>query len=211
MDKELTEITPSNLGDVEVNTAKHASAEEAKAAAAAEKEAKQNYYIDPLEQDAAMEKRRQELEEQKRKDTSNDTDDAIAIKEEAPIEESIRPDMNVNGFFSAGQTATKQGIMNRSASKGTVTFCMLFGIINAIYSAFYIILLVSSAFDTNWFTGWIYAIVFVLTLIVLINSLRSMKSQKDDIKRKAMIGIFGSIISIVPLFAWIIHWILTTF
>ena len=63
MDKELTEITPSNLGDVEVNTAKHASAEEAKAAAAAEKEAKQNYYIDPLEQDAAMEKRRQELEE----------------------------------------------------------------------------------------------------------------------------------------------------
>lgn len=208
MDKELTEITPSNLGDVEVNTAKHASTEEAKAAAAAEKEAKQNYYIDPLEQDAAMEKRRQELEEQKKKTTSFNTDDTAAAEEEASSDDNIRPDMNVNGFFSAGQTATKQGIMNRSASKGTVTFCMLFGIINAIYSAFYIILLVSSAL--NWFTGWIYAVVFVLTLIVLVNSLRSMKSQKDDIKRKAMIGIFGSIISIIPLFAWIINWILTT-
>jgi hypothetical protein len=54
MDKELTEITPTNLGDVEVNTAKKASAEEVKAAAEAEKEEKQNYYIDPLEQDAVM-------------------------------------------------------------------------------------------------------------------------------------------------------------
>lgn len=209
MDKELTEITPSDLGDVEVNTAKHASAEEAKAAAAAEKEAKQNYYIDPLEQDAAMEKRRQELEEQKKKTTSFDSNETAPAEEEAPVDESIRPDMNVNGFFSAGQTAAKQGIFNRTASKGTVTFCMVFGVINAIYSAFYIIMLVSSAFDIHWFTGWIYAIVFILTLIVLVNSLRSLKSQKDDIKRKAMIGIFGSIISFIPLFAWIIHWIIT--
>lgn len=207
MDKELTEITPSNLGDVEVNTTKRASAEEVKAAAEAEKEEKQNYYIDPLEQDAVMEKRRQELEELKHR-TGQDSSEPS--KEETPeLDDTIRPDMNVNGFFSAGQTATKTGIMNHTATKGTLAFCMVFGIINAIYSAFYTVMLVSSAFDLHWFTGWVYAIVFILTIIVLFNSLRSMKSQKDDIKRKALIGVFGSIISFVPLIAWIIHWITT--
>lgn len=207
MDKELTEITPSNLGDVEVNTAKRASAEEVKAAAEAEKEEKQNYYVDPLEQDAVMEKRRQELEELKHR-TNQDNEEPV--EEENPeVEEAIRPDMNVNGFFSAGQTATKAGIMNRTATKGTLAFCMVFGIINAIYSAFYTVMLVSSVFDLHWFTAWVYAIVFVLTIIVLFNSLRSMKSQKDDIKRKALIGVFGSIISFVPLIAWIVHWITT--
>ena len=207
MDKELTEITPSNLGDIEVNTTKRASAEEVKAAAEAEKEEKQNYYIDPLEQDAVMEKRRQELEELKHR-TNQDNEEPV--EEEKPeVEETIRPDMNVNGFFSAGQTATKAGIMNRTATKGTLTFCMVFGVINAIYSAFYTVMLVSSAFDLHWFTAWVYAIVFVLTIIVLFNSLRSMKSQKDDIKRKALIGVFGSIISFAPLIAWVIHWITT--
>lgn len=207
MDKELTEITPSNLGDIEVNTTKRASAEEVKAAAEAEKEEKQNYYVDPLEQDAVMEKRRQELEELKHR-TNQDNEESV--EEEKPeVEETIRPDMNVNGFFSAGQTATKAGIMNRTATKGTLAFCMIFGVINAIYSAFYTVMLVSSAFDLHWFTAWVYAIVFILTIIVLFNSLRSMKSQKDDIKRKALIGVFGSIISFVPLVAWIIHWITT--
>ena len=207
MDKELTEITPSNLGDVEVNTAKRASAEEVKAAAEAEKEEKQNYYVDPLEQDAVMEKRRQELEELKHR-TNQDSEEPVE-EDKSEVEDAIRPDMNVNGFFSAGQTATKAGIMNRTATKGTLAFCMVFGIINAIYSAFYTVMLVSSVFDLHWFTAWVYAIVFVLTIIVLFNSLRSMKSQKDDIKRKALIGVFGSIISFVPLIAWIIHWITT--
>lgn len=207
MDKELTEITPPDLGDIEVNTAKRASAEEVKAAAEAEKEEKQNYYIDPLEQDAVMEKRRQELEELKHR-TGQDSSEPV--EEVTPeIDDTIRPDMNVNGFFSAGQTATKVSIMNRTATKGTLAFCMVFGIINAIYSAFYTVMLVSSAFDLHWFTGWVYAIVFILTIIVLFNSLRSMKSQKDDIKRKALIGVFGSIISFVPLIVWIIHWIIT--
>lgn len=207
MDKELTEITPSNLGDVEVNTAKRASAEEVKAAAEAEKEEKQNYYVDPLEQDAVMEKRRQELEELKHR-TNQDSEEPVE-EDKSEVEDAIRPDMNVNGFFSAGQTATKAGIMNRTATKGTLAFCMVFGIINAIYSAFYTVMLVSSVFDLHWFTAWVYAIVFVLTIIVLFNSLRSMKSQKDDIKRKALIGVFGSIISFVPLIAWIVHWITT--
>lgn len=207
MDKELTEITPSNLGDVEVNTAKRASAEEVKAAAEAEKEEKQNYYVDPLEQDAVMEKRRQELEELKHR-TNQDSEEPVE-ENKSEVEDAIRPDMNVNGFFSAGQTATKAGIMNRTATKGTLAFCMVFGIINAIYSAFYTVMLVSSVFDLHWFTAWVYAIVFVLTIIVLFNSLRSMKSQKDDIKRKALIGVFGSIISFVPLIAWIVHWITT--
>jgi cation transport ATPase len=208
MDKELTEITPSNLGDVEVNTAKRASAEEVKAAAEAEKEEKQNYYVDPLEQDAVMEKRRQELEELRHR-TNQDNNEPVKEEETPEIDDTIRPDMNVNGFFSAGQTATKAGIMNRTATKGTLAFCMVFGVINAIYSAFYTVMLVSSAFDLYWLTAWVYAIVFILTIIVLFNSLRSMKSQKDDIKRKALIGVFGSIISFVPLIAWIIHWIIT--
>lgn len=206
MDKELTEITPTNLDGTEVSTIKRASDEDAKVAAAAEKEEKENYYVDPLEQDAIMKEKLEKIQAEKARQQKENygDDDNINIE----VDESIRPDMNVTGYFSSGNTAAKQNFMNRPASVGSLNLIMILGIIGAIYSAFYFIVLLTDNFSSpNWFMGWLYAIVVIASIFSIITGIRSLKLQKDNLKRKALIGIIGSCISFLPLLAWIVHWI----
>ena len=206
MDKELTEITPTNLDGTEVNTVKKATEEEAKAAAVAEKEEKENYYVDPLEQEALMKEKLEKIEAEKEQRRKENLEEEEASMPE--IDASIRPDMNVSGYFSTGNTAVKQSVLHRPASKGFLNFCMIFGVIDAIYSAFYFIALISDNFaSANWFMGWLYAIVVIISVIIIFNSVRSLKVQKNSLKQKAMIGIVGSAIAGLPLIAWLFHWI----
>jgi hypothetical protein len=204
MDKELDGIKPETLENTVVNTVHIASKEEAAAAMNEEKEKKEDYYVDPLEQEKLMKEKLQRMEEERKK---NQTEDATSTDDEM----TVRPDMNVSGYFSAGNTAKKAGFMSQNATIGTLNFCLIFGIIDAIYSAFYLLALITQRFDVNWFLGWLYAVVVVLSVIITVNGIRSLNIQKDNLKRKAMIGIVGSAISIIPLIAWIIHWFVATF
>ena len=217
MNKELTDIAPTNLDGSEaepVVTIKTApSAEEAEAAAAAEKEKNQEYYVDPLEQDSLMKEKLEKIEfekERKKKETYGE-DEEEKEEEKPAIDPSIRPDMNVTGYFSAGNTAKKQSFVMQPASKHALTFGVIFGVIDAIYSAFFTIILISSNFDIKWYFGWAYALVVIFSIIIVINGIRSLKAQKDTIKQKALVGIVGSAISIVPLIAIFINWIINLF
>lgn len=202
MDKELDNIEPMNLDGTPAEAVHTAKKEDVAAAVAEEKEKKEDYYVDPLEQDALMKEKLKKIEQEKSEKTEDNEEEYVP---------DFKPDMNVSGFFSTGTTAKKAGIMSQTASVGALSFCFIFGIINAIYSAFYLVLLIAERFDVNWFLGWLYAVVVVISIIVVLNSIRSLNVQKENLKRKAVIGIFGSSIAMIPLIAWIIHWITATF
>lgn len=210
MDKELTEITPKNLdgsdAEMVVNTVQKASEEEVKKAAAEEKERKENYYVDPLEQDALMKEKLDKIEAEKAEKKAEEEEKE---KAETPVDDTLRPDMNVSGYFSTGATANKTSFLKRPASANTLVVCFIFGILDAIYSGFYTVTLISTSFDANWFMGWIYAVVAILSIIITINCARSLKAQKESMKRNALVGLVGSGISAIPLIAWLIHWIVT--
>jgi hypothetical protein len=200
MDKELDELTPMNLDGTPAETVHTPSKEVAEAAKAEEKEKKEDYYVDPLEQDALMKEKLKKIEEEK----------PVKNEEDEP-EYDFKPDMNVSGYFSAGTTAKKAGFMSQTASVGALSFSFIGGITCATYSAFYLVLLISERFDVNWFLGWLYAVIAFVSIIILVNGIRSLKVQKENLKRKAMVGIVCSCISMIPLLAWIIHWIVATF
>ena len=204
MDKETPEIVPKNLDGSEmvVNTVQKASADDVKKAAEEEKERKQNYYVDPLEQDALMKEKLEKIEAEKAEKESDDEEE-----HEVTVDETIRPDMNVSGYFSTGKTATKAGIMQRSASADTLTVCVVLSVISAIYSALYAALLISTEFNTNWFLGWIFAVAVIASIFVTFNSVRSLKVKNNSLKQKALIGIVGAGITAIPLIAWLIHWL----
>ena len=201
----MPEIVPKNLDGSEmvVNTVPKANAEDVKKAAEEEKERKQNYYVDPLEQEALMKEKLDKIEAEKAEKKANEDSE----EHETTIDETIRPDMNVSGYFSTGKTATKTGIMQRSASADTLTVCMVLGVISAIYSALYAALLISAEFNVNWFLGWIFAVVVIASIFVIFNSVRSLKVKNNSMKQKALIGIVGAGITVIPLIAWIIHWL----
>ena len=203
MDKESPEITPKNLdgSDIVVETVKRASDEDIKKAAEEEKAKKQDYYVDPLEQEALMKEKLDKIEAEKAEKKAEEEDE----KTETVVDTTLRPDMNVSGYFSTGVTANKTGIMQRPASTGALTLSAIIGIIGAIYSAFYTVTLISTSFNANWFMGWIFAVIVIVSIFVLFNCARSLKAQKDSIKRKALLGIVGSCITAIPLIAWIIH------
>ena len=158
------------------------------------------YYVDPLEQEAKMKEKLEKIDEPK----------TAEIPEDEQLS-NIHPDMNITGFFSTGNTAKKTGFMHRSASPFMIKFGFVFGIISAIYSALYLFILISQRFYTNWFLSWLYAVVAIFALVILINSLRSLKVKNDNLKRNVLVGIFCAIISFAPLIAWVIHWFLTVF
>jgi len=202
MDKELTEINPANLdGGTAVNTINRASVEAAQKAAAEEKEKKQDFYVDPLEQDKIMQEKLAKIEEEKAAEKSEEDDEIN--------ESTIHPDMSVTGYFSTGNTATKPSIMNRTASTSTLTFCFLFGIINGAFSLLYMALLISTGFSVHWFLSWAYAAIVVLSIVIMVNSIRSLNTQKANLKRNAMVGIVGASISFLPIITWIIHWLMS--
>jgi len=199
----MPEITPRNLDGSEaaVNTVQNISSEAVKKAAEEEKEKRQNYYIDPLEQDAKMKEKLDKIEAEKA-ENSEESSDSIN-------DEIIRPDMNVSGFFSNGSTAGKTNILGQSASSATLAFCSFFGVLDAIFSAFYFIILITTGFNANWFMNWFYGALFIVSIVVAINCIRSVKVQKDDMKRNVLVGLVGSGISVIPIVTWIIHYIIT--
>ena len=113
MDKELDELTPMNLDGTPAETVHTPSKEVAEAVLAEEKEKKEDYYVDPLEQDALMKEKLKKIEE-----------DKPAKTEEEP-EYDFKPDMNVSGYFSAGTTAKKTGFMGQTASVGALSFSFI--------------------------------------------------------------------------------------
>ena len=201
MDKYTPEINPTNLKGTVVNTVHNATVDEKNRAAEEEKEKKQDYYVDPLEQDALMKEKLDKIEADKADKKDGDEE------HEAYVDETIRPDMNVSGYFSSGTTAKKTSFMSRPASANTLFVCFILGVINAIYSAFYAAALITTRFNAFWFFGWIYAVVVLGSLIITLTSIRSLKVQKSSMKRHALIAIVGSGISIIPLIAYLIHWI----
>lgn len=212
MDKETPEIAPTNLDGTVVNTVHTPTSNEAEraAAAAAEKEKEQDYYVDPLEQEAKMKEKLEKIEARKELDKKDGLiPDDEQEKTETAVDETIRPDMNVSGFFSTGETAKKQSFISRPASSKSLAACAVFGVISAIYSAFYTVSLISTNFDTSWFFGWIYAVVVIASVVIVITGIRSLKTQNDSLKRKALIGIVGSAISAIPLIALLIHLIIS--
>ena len=210
MDKELTEIAPKNLdgSDVVVNTVQRASEEEVKKAAEEEKAKKQDYYVDPLEQDALMKEKLAKIEEDK-KTLAEDNENSESAKSPASDDDTIRPDTNVTGYFSTGATAKKENFLTRPASKRTLLLCFIFSIINGIYAVIFLALSVASSFTLHWFLNYLYAVVTVISLVILFNCIRSRKIQNNSLRRYALVGIIGSIIALSPTIAWLIHWIMS--
>ena len=214
MDKEIEEIAPKNLdgSNTVVNTVKKASAEEVAQAAAAEKEKKEDYYVDPLEQDALMKEKLAKIEERKELERKRSGEEEPEKTETTTSsDETIRPDMNVSGYFSTGATAKKDSIMKRPASSSSLTLCLVFGVINGIYSVCYFALLVASGFNIHWFMNWIFYIVVAASVIIIFTSVRSLKVQNANLKRNALVGIVGSAIALSPLIGWFIHWLMQIF
>ncbi len=216
MDKEIEEIAPKNLdgSTTVVNTVQKASPEEVAKAAAAEKEKKEDYYVDPLEQEAKMKEKLDKIEEMKALERKrNGEPEPEEEKADSVSSETIRPDMNVSGYFSSGTTAKKGGIMKRPASANALVISVVTGVIGAIYSMFYLITLISTnfSFSTNWIMGWIYAVVVIASIIAIFNGIRSRKVQNETLKRNALIGLVGSGISFIPLVAWLVNWLAQLF
>ena len=159
-----------------------------------------DYYVDPLEQEKAMQEKREKIETAKQ----NAAPSAPAATSDID-EDAIRPDMNISGFFSTGKTAKKQSFLKAPAGKTALKFAFLTGIISAIFTAFYLILIFSTGFDLYWFLNWIYAVIIVISVINLVNGLRSRQIQNDAMKKHALVGILGSAFALVPLLAWLFN------
>ncbi len=169
----------------------------------AKPEAKKNqdYYVDPLIQESVLKARKaqtkaEEKETEETPDLSNSP---------------IRPDTNINGFFSTGATATKVPFSKRPASLSILKINNFFGIINAIYAVAYAIIFITGYFSAGWFLSLIYAYVVVFALINLFNANRSKKAPNADIKKYSSHITITSIISLVPVILLIIGWVVHTF
>ena len=167
----------------------------------------QDYYVDPLNQDAVLKQHQIELEEQKK------AAEAAAAEENSDEElsDTIRPDLNVNGFFSTENGDKKHGLLYKSAGKGLIKVSMLLSLISTAYSVIYLLLLVVKSFDVYWLLSWVYGICLFLTLLSFLNGLRSTHATDKSIKHKAAVTIFASVITIIPLIVWVIHYFITTF
>ena len=167
----------------------------------------ENFYVDPLEQDAAMEEKRKKLEAEKaaRLQSLSSSEEITPLLEN---NNAVRPDLNVSGFFSETAKKTRRvSLLRRPATTGTLTFGLVFGFIGVIYSIFYLVALITTDFDFFWFFGWLYAVMALLSTLIIFNSFRSLKLQSDKLKRKALIGLVGSAIALIPALAWLIHWL----
>lgn len=168
-------------------------------------EEQQDYYVDPLNQEAVLKQHQIELEKKAEKEAEEAKEQ---IEEQ---DEVIHPDMNVSGFFSAKKTNRKNGIMHHAASKGLVLFSMISGLISAAYAIIYLLLLFTNDFSVYWFMSWAYAASFALALISFLNCLRSLKSTDKASKKRAIISLPFDVVAFIPLLTLLIHYLLTTF
>ena len=205
MDKEAPEIKPTTLSGQTENVVKTPNAEAVKVASAELKEKKQDYYVDPLEQEAVMQKKQAEIEAQKAKEGGSSAEQTTTA--EIPEAEAIRPDMNVTGYFSAGETAKKGSIMKRSASGRTMKVFFVVSALSASFSAVYMITLISTLYDAHWFMGWIYGILFFFSIIGVFFAVRSLNAVSDKIKKHAILELVFTGISVIPLLMLILNMI----
>ncbi|MBP5512465.1 hypothetical protein J6X90_03705 [Candidatus Saccharibacteria bacterium] len=206
MNKENDGINPISLEGYEVNTVKRASEDVAK-------EEKDNYYVDPLEQDAIMQEKMKRIEaerERRRLEIAQENEDE---EEEKPyfVNETIRPDMNVTGYFSTGNTATKKNPLKKPASSKQVTICMGLSIVNVIYALVYALTLIIKNFDSKlWFMTWVFIFLSIASIVIILNAVRILKINKDAYKNKLTITITLASVSLLPAIVWLIHWIIQT-
>lgn len=197
MDKEAPEIKPTTLDGQNENAVKTVDSVAVQAAAVAAREEKEEYYIDPLEQDALMKKKQEELEARK---------SALGISNDTPISETIpdvgpeiRPDMNVTGFFSAGETAKKGSILKQPASGGTMKIFYLISLVSVIISTIYAIALIATLYSAGWILGWLYGISFFASVVGAFFAIRSLNITNEQIKKHAILELVFTGISLIPL------------
>ncbi|MDO4967780.1 MAG: hypothetical protein Q4E70_03405 [Candidatus Saccharibacteria bacterium] len=205
MDKEAPEITPTTLGGQGENAVKAIDSAAIKAASAEAKEKKEDYYVDPLEQDALMQKKQAEIEA-RRAATGVPTEEQ-AVTAETVEEADIRPDMNVTGYFSSGETAKKSSIMKQPASSGTMKIFFGISAISAGFSVIYLIILIATLYRAHWFMGWIYGVLFFLAIISVFFAVRSLNAMNDKIKKYAILDLVCTGISVIPLLMLLINMI----
>lgn len=193
--KETPEIDPTSLGDTVVNTVHTADPEKI----AQMEEKSEDYYVDPLEQDAIMAKKRQQVETEAKQAAQEKIEQEVA--DDAPIQ----PDMNVSGVFSAPSTTKKTAALKNPASGSTIRISFVLSILNVIYSIIYIIALLGSRFDLGWGFGLVYVYVIISSLFVVFTSLRSRNIMNDELKKYAMVGLVCSGISAVPILLLLVH------
>lgn len=195
MDKEAPEIKPTTLDGQGENAVKTIDSAATQAAASAANENKEDYYVDPLEQDNLMKQKKQELEAAAEKDAQ----EAAKTANESLGNEEIRPDMNVTGFFSAGETAKKGSIMKRPVSSTVTRFFFAVSIVSVAISVIYAVALIASLYSVHWLMGWLYGIFLFASLISIIFAIRSLNSMSDQIKKYAILDLVFTGISVIPL------------
>lgn len=200
MDKEAPEIAPTTLSGQGENAVKSVNAAAVQTASAALKEQKEDYYVDPLEQDALMQKKQAELQA---KQTASGA--AESSTETVGSESAIRPDMNITGFFSNGETAKKGSIMKRPVSGSTTKIFFGISAVSAAFSVIYMITLITTLYRTNWFMGWIYGILFFGSVVSIFFATRSLSSMNDKIKKYAILDLVFTAISVIPLIMLILN------
>lgn len=165
----------------------------------------QDYYVDPLEQDALMQEKIKKINEEKiAREGKQLGETAAAAPEPTKDEDIIRPDMTVNGFFSANQTAKKVSFVKNPASSSSLKIGIFAGAINSLYALVLSGIYISNNFSLNWILGLIYAYVVVSTIVIMINALRSKNAANESIKKDAMISLVLSIVSLLPILLLII-------
>ena len=162
----------------------------------------QDYYVDPLEQDALMQEKLKKIEESRAKKEEEAAEETE--KTEPTVDETIRPDMTINGFFSANQTAKKVSITNRPASASALKIGLVIGALNTVFSVIFAIIFATNNMSISWVMGLIYAYVVISTTICLVNALRSSKSTNETLKKYAYISLVMSGITLFPIILVII-------
>ena len=200
MDKESSEITQDTLDKVAeaVKAAGPVGVKTANTDAAAVKEESEDYYVDPFEQEAKMKEKLAKIEAQKF--NKSDDDDEDEKPEGIPeIDDTVRPDMNVSGFFSAGKTAKKESIIKRPASRQTSRNCFLVSAAGAGISLIYLIILFIVNFVAHWFLVAIYIITLIIVAATVFFAIRSHNSQDPTIKRYADLSLVLAAACLIPL------------
>ena len=204
--KEAPEIAPKNMTEELDSAVKAVVSEENKPPLSdEEKEKKQEYYVDPFEQEEKMKAKLAEIENKKKFGPPSE-DDNKPVAQAPGITETIRPDMNVTGYFSAGETAKKRSdIMRRPTSRKTAKRCFILSVISIFLSAIFLLTLFITSFSAHWFFNWTYLIALALSVITAFFAIRSRNSADPETIRYALLNLVLSSITVIPLLVVILN------
>lgn len=159
-----------------------------------------DYYVDPLEQEALMKEKLAKIEARKKIGSEDVDESLVELRESMPeVEEVFRPDMNVSGYFSAGNTSVKRNLINRPISRKTAKRCFLISASCAAFSLIYLIALFICDFVMDWRFVWLFIIILITATSTLFFAIRSNKSQDPEIKRSSDLNLILAISCFIPL------------